>query len=255
MADIRSKRGKDKYTEGGHSYRFDKFSADGRLKFWRCDRKRVCKARIHTADGRVVKRMNDHTHPGDAAHLEVQKAVTSLKERAANTQDSTGQVVAAAVANLSQAGQGALPDIRYMKRTVQRVRVATAAVPPNPGRLTDLVIPGEYTYYEKNPGVFEDFLQHDSGPASGDDRMLIFSTERNLDILSHATDWAMDGTFDAAPMLFTQVYSIHATFMERTLPLVYALLPNKNQLGNVPNPLRQSKKSNSPKRQARKSDH
>jgi len=43
-------------------------------------------------------------------NIEVQKAVTSLKERAANTQDSTGQVVAAAVANLSQAGQGALPE-------------------------------------------------------------------------------------------------------------------------------------------------
>jgi len=56
--------------------------------------------------------MNDHTHAGDAANPEVQKAVTSLKERAANTQDSTGQAVAAAVANLSQAGQGALPDIR-----------------------------------------------------------------------------------------------------------------------------------------------
>ena len=74
-------------------------------------------------------------------HIEVQKAVTSLKERAANTQDSTGQVVAAAVANLSQAGHDALPDIRYMKRTVQRVRVAGATVSPNPGRLTDLVIP------------------------------------------------------------------------------------------------------------------
>ena len=146
--------------------------------------------------------MNDHTHAGDAARLKVQKAVTSLKERAANTQDSTGQVVAAAVASLSQAGQGALPDIRYMKRTVHRVRVATAAVPPNPGRLTDLVIPVEYTYYEKNPGVFEDFLRHDSGPASGDDKMLISSTERNLDILSHATDWAMDGTFDAAPICY-----------------------------------------------------
>jgi len=72
-------------------------------------------------------------------------------------------------------------------------------------------------------------LRHDSGPASGNDKMLISSTERNLDILSCATDWAMDVTFDAAPMLFTQVYSIHATFMERTLPLVYALLPNKNQ--------------------------
>jgi len=109
-------------------------------------------------------------------------------------------------------------------KDVQRVRVAGAAVPPNPGRLMDL----EYTYYENNPRVLEDFLLHDIGPASGDDRMLIFSTERNLDILSRATDWAMDGTFDAAPMLFTQVYSIHATFMERTLPLVYALLPNKN---------------------------
>ena len=96
-------------------------------------------------------------------------------------------------------------------------------------------------------------MRHDSGPASGDDRMLIFSTERNLDILSRATDWAVDVTFDAAPVLFIQVYSIHATFMERTLPLVYALLPNKNQA--TYQTLFAEKKSNSSKRQARKSDH
>jgi len=78
MADIRPKRGKDKFPEGGPLYLFDKFLADGRIKFWRCDRKGVCKAWIHTADGRVVKRLNDHTHPGDATHIEVQKAVISL---------------------------------------------------------------------------------------------------------------------------------------------------------------------------------
>ena len=73
--------------------------------------------------------MNDHTHPGDAAHLEVQKAVTSLKERAANTQDSTGQAVAAAVANLSQAGQAPL-TLRSTDARSTDGALLTASPPP-----------------------------------------------------------------------------------------------------------------------------
>ena len=39
----------------------------------------------------------------------------------------------------------------------------------------------------------------------------------------------MDGTFNIAPPLFTQVYSIHADFLARSHPLVFSLLTNKRQ--------------------------
>ena len=39
----------------------------------------------------------------------------------------------------------------------------------------------------------------------------------------------MDGTFDVAPPLSTQVYSIHADYLGRSHPLVYGLLTNKRR--------------------------
>ena len=37
----------------------------------------------------------------------------------------------------------------------------------------------------------------------------------------------MDGTFKAAPHLFTQLYSIHALYRDHVVPVIYCLLPNK----------------------------
>ena len=131
---------------------------------------------------------------------------------------------------MSQAGQGALPSIRNLKRRVQRTRVVVAAGPPNPQNLADLVIPLQFTRYEREPNVFENFLLYDSGQGARENRLLIFSTQRNLDILQRSTNWAMDGTFDVAPPLFSQLYSIHSQFGGRSHPLVFGLLPSKRRV-------------------------
>ena len=175
-----------------------------------------------------MKHVNDHTHPGNAAKVEILHSLTNLRECAGNTQDPTAQVVTVATNNLTQAAQGALSHLENLKRTVHHQRVVNLAALANPASLADLQIPLEYTQYEKHPRVFENFLLFDSGPPSGDDRFLIFSTERNLDLL-RSSEWLMDGTFDTAPPLFTQIYSIHGTHLGRTHPLVFALLPNKRQ--------------------------
>ena len=39
----------------------------------------------------------------------------------------------------------------------------------------------------------------------------------------------MDGTFNVAPTLFTQVYSIHADYMNHSHPLVFGILTNKRR--------------------------
>ena len=38
-----------------------------------------------------------------------------------------------------------------------------------------------------------------------------------------------DGTFDIAPFLFLQVYSLHAVIQGRCLPMVYGVLPRKTE--------------------------
>ena len=115
------------------------------------------------------------------------EALTVLRDRAVNTLDQTAQVVSASLRNLSQAGQGALPAMYSLKRTVQRKRVAQVAAPVNPQTLDDLVIPEAFRVYAPEPEQVEQFLLYDSGRESGRDRMLIFSTRRNLAILQRST--------------------------------------------------------------------
>ena len=43
----------------------------------------------------------------------------------------------------------------------------------------------------------ENFLKYDSGP--GNDRILIFSTTKNLEVLAEASSWFIDATFKVVP--------------------------------------------------------
>ncbi|KFD46766.1 hypothetical protein M513_12347, partial [Trichuris suis] len=62
-----------------------------------------------------------------------------------------------------------------------------------------------------------------------EDRILLFTTRTNVDKLAHAPVWIMDGTFKTAPMVFYQIYTIHAPVGSRIFPLVYALMSGKSQ--------------------------
>ena len=53
--------------------------------------------------------------------------MTVLRNRSINTLDQTCQVIAASIENLSQAGQGAMPTMYCLKRSVQRKRVGVFA--------------------------------------------------------------------------------------------------------------------------------
>ncbi|VDM41688.1 unnamed protein product [Toxocara canis] len=67
---LSTNRDRVKLQEGGYLYVFDKLSTNGEKKFWRCERKSECNARIHTdaITNVVVKRASEHNHP---SHLEV----------------------------------------------------------------------------------------------------------------------------------------------------------------------------------------
>ena len=113
-------RGKPKFIEDGKSFSFEKNSKDGRTQFWKCDVRGTCKARLHIRDGRVVNRINTHTHPGDPTRMEVLRTLTMMRNRASNSVEQTAQVLAASIENLTGAGKGAMPSVANLKRTIQK---------------------------------------------------------------------------------------------------------------------------------------
>ncbi|CAF3945239.1 unnamed protein product [Rotaria sp. Silwood1] len=62
----------------------------------------------------------------------------------------------------------------------------------------------------------------------GDDRILIFSSPEQLDILQSVNDFLVDGTFKVVPEIFYQLYIIHAIYRGHVVPVLYALLRRKN---------------------------
>lgn len=62
----------------------------------------------------------------------------------------------------------------------------------------------------------------------GADRILIFASPEQLQVLQAADDFLVDGTFKVVPEIFYQLFIIHAVYRQHTVPVVYALLRRKN---------------------------
>ena len=71
----------------------------------------------------------------------------------------------------------------------------------------------------------EDFLLGESG--EGDERIFLFSTAKNMKMLSKYPSWMGDGTFAVVPLIFLQLYTILILVNNFPLPLAFGLLPNK----------------------------
>ena len=70
------------------------------------------------------------------------------------------------------------------------------------------------------------FLAWDSGDAS---RILFFITPEKLTLLEQSQHWFIDGTFDTVPLIYSQLFTIHALTMGTVIVCGFALLPNKTQ--------------------------
>lgn len=71
------------------------------------------------------------------------------------------------------------------------------------------------------------FLLYDNHDRTN--RILIFSTRDNLELMVNSHHWLADGTFSTVPVRFTQLYTIHCVQHSNVVPTVYALLQNKNE--------------------------
>ncbi|CAF0844092.1 unnamed protein product [Brachionus calyciflorus] len=91
--------------------------------------------------------------------------------------------------------------------------------------LKDIVIKEKY----KKTVSGKNFLLYDSGE-SDPNRIIILGTLDNLLLLNSEEVWYANGTFDISPEVFTQVFTINVVINNKNIPLIYALLPNKEEI-------------------------
>lgn len=137
-------------------------------------------------------------------------------------QETPQQILTQSVPDISPAAAAQLPSVHHIRRNIRRQRQATNNPLPVPPTRADITIPESYQLTLDG----QKFLLHDAG---GDDRMLLFSTQSNLQLLQECEHWFADGTFKTSPPLYEQLYTIHGLTSDRTIPCVYALLANKRQ--------------------------
>ena len=67
------------------------------------------------------------------------------------------------------------------------------------------------------------------GEEAGNERVIIFACEEDLELLANTDALYVDGTFDHLPSHVKQLYTIHGNVRGQPVPLVYCWLPNKKE--------------------------
>ena len=107
---------------------------------------------------------------------------------------------------------------------IQRVRSTKDTFGQNPKTIAEIIVPIPLTVTYNN----ELFVWKDSGYMDPD-RLIVFTTESNIKLLCVYKSWFIDGTFDVAPLIYKQMFNISANIESTILPMVYTLLPNKQE--------------------------
>ena len=177
---ILSRQGKVKFQHEGYLYRFDRVSkSNDSVKFWRCHDEKICKARIHTLNGNVVRKINDHTHFASAVEIQVEKVKTEARLRAQETLEPPNIIINKCLENISVAGMMRLPNRNALRKMIRRKRKEICQVPDNPRTIDDLILPREFTFYKPTPDTEEKFCLMDRG--MGQERIIIFGRETWLE--------------------------------------------------------------------------
>lgn len=148
---VLSERKRDKLADNGYLYIMDKRSrTDPNIRYWRCERYRKhfkCQCRVHTKDGRIVKRLGEHSHEPNYHRVEALKAVQEIKGKALiMPPQGTRELIEEAQANMSPEAAAFLPSTAALCRALQRERQKAelrAGSPPLPVRARRLVTEGE----------------------------------------------------------------------------------------------------------------
>jgi len=192
--------------------------------YWRCAII-TCLATIRTLNNIPVGFNLIHNHPANEAKLEAKKTLLYIKKRCREETTPVHAIYDQEIAKLrtpewddqTQRMVENLPTFPSCKTSLYH------QLTPNLPTTIDVIdLQDEWTTTTAN----ERFLLVNDGDQ---DKILIFATDRNLQLLADNDTIYADGTFYTCPSLFTQLYTLHGMVDGEMFPLVFALLPGKSE--------------------------
>lgn len=123
--------------------------------------------------------------------------VKALKKKGVDTNENPQNIIQECTKDISAETLLNLGKVETIKRMIRRARIASLGVKELiAASLKELVIPVKYHVTIRN----ERFYFDDSGQADPN-RVIVFTSSKNLDFLESHSEWYMDGTFEIAPGL------------------------------------------------------
>ena len=195
-----------------------------------CRKSATCTVFIILQDDIVVKTEHAHSHPPTPGHIKARQLKASMRKRAREEstpmqviyeQEKVRLLSESSSTNSVTETAAALPQFAGIKTVLYRER--RKRFPTMPTSRAEVQLEGTWT----TTVMGDRFLLGEDG--EGDNKIIAFASDRGLKELSNAETYYVDGTFDTAPRLFYQLITIHAFVLGVMLPLVFGLLPNKEQ--------------------------
>lgn len=219
---IKSTRGTNKYIHENFLYLKCRETED--KKYLKCEyfQKFKCKGRIHLIKESEVKIISAHNHPADRSKHLADQVINNIKEKSISTCLEPAQIILEVAAANSDTVKTKLPSVQLMKKVIVRKRKNEEIVSAPNDLMFDIPDELKTTINE------EAFLLYDSGQ-SVDERIIVFASPSNIEILKTQKHWYADCTFNVVPKQFNQLLTIHCIINGYVIPLLYALLPNKRE--------------------------
>jgi hypothetical protein len=219
---IRSERNRMKLLYEGNSHTIHRVV--GNKITWRCDLKsKKCKGRWRQTDDDIFDCITAHSHGPSHELCEKEMIQSTIREKSANTTETSRSLYADAVQKRSAGAIARLPPYAFIQRSIARKRKVGNLPHPVPTSLADVNIPDDLQFTAN--GNY--FVLHDSG-ADDVDRIIMLTTIGNIETLRECTVYLADATFKVAPTLFYQLWVIHGLYKNAVLPMIYCVMPNKS---------------------------
>jgi len=202
-------------------------NAGTRSTYWLCVERRPgthCYAAVIQRGDDFIRGAKDHIHPAQVDQLTKTRVTSSIRRRARrDVFRPASTIVQEAVQQHWDPAQPveALPQLASMRRAVNKFRAHFRPKAP-----TDL------SFDLDMDNLPENFVQ--CNVTTADRRHLILATDDQLDLLTRARRWYMDGTFHIVRRPFVQLFSIHVFLTNdgcavKQAPLVFVLMSGRSK--------------------------
>lgn len=188
--------------------------------YWECRRmkqNKECNARAITTQSNTTNRINvvkggdqsDHSHPPSVEEAEAERIKNQLKRKAEEHPEAgPAQILRTELQNVPSGVLAFLPDRENLKKSMRREK--KKKLPTEPTSLEDLEqIPERFRKTLMGDlFLIYDSNEDDEAEIGEKNRVLVFSTRRNLELLMVSETWFADGTFKTSPLIFTQIFTL-----------------------------------------------